>query len=260
MAADIESESKRQNMTFSKQISTVLIPVYDLYANFLRRLVERNPMFDELRASETKPPSFYERLRPEEQASYRAMQAIVGRPENRYNRFRRLATLKTSVDEIRKFCIRGDDRDSARCLVCGICWLDGEEIGINTRQLRILIAKSKSSINGAFAKMNYVTCPSKEREIARLCRALPLLKKFPAELRQWTIRSPIAKITVAPAPVTGDPLSDASWDFEAVRMIFDIDCRRASEAPDDLDAYSASVCHGGTQEWNNLDRLLDVNS
>jgi hypothetical protein len=204
--------------------------------------------------NDAKVPTFYERLKPEDQVSYRTMQAVVSRPENRYNRFRRLATLRSSVDEIRKFCIRGDDSDCARCLVCGICWLDRDEIGINTRQLRLLIAKSKSSINGAFAKMNYVTLPSRGKELDRLCRALPLLKEFPTELRQWTIRSPVEGTTLEPIPIA---VFEEGWDLEGLPIVFDRECARLCTDDRDLDMCSLSVCQPDNQKWENIDPLLD---
>jgi hypothetical protein len=211
---------------------------------------------DETRsAAEARLPAFYEQLKPEDQDSYCTLRAAVGRPERRYNRFRRLATLRESFDEIRQFCLRGDDRDFMRCLVCGICWLDRDDIGVNTRQLRLLIAKSKSSINGAFAKMNYMTRPAKICEFERLCRAIPPLKGFPAELRQWTIRSPLPH---SPPPPAGDATEDASengWDLEAV---FERECPSLMSHQADLDAFARSPGHTDPPDWRNIDTLLDV--
>lgn len=95
--------------------------------------------------------------------------------------------LREQLNSIKRFCIRDDDRDSVRCLVCGICWPD-DMIAINTRHLRILISKSKSSINGSFAKMNYTTVAAKDGEQDKLLESIPFLRNHYPELRQWTIR------------------------------------------------------------------------
>jgi hypothetical protein len=207
-------------------------------------------------ASEARLPAFYEQMKPEDQDSYRTLQAAVGRPERRYNRFRRLTTLREIFGEIRQFCLRGDDRDFMRCLVCGICWLDREEIGVNTRQLRLLIAKSKSSINGGFAKMNYVTRPAKICEFERLCRALPPLKGFPGEFRQWTIRSPALRESSPPTvEEKEDRATDNGWDIEAV---FERECASLMGQQADLEPFARSPCQTDAPDWRNIDTLLDV--
>jgi hypothetical protein len=124
-----------------------------------------------------------------------------------------LATLQECFDEIRTFCLRRESDDHLRCLVCGIFWFDSGELGINTRQLRILLAKSKSSINGALAKMKFITLPTKEHERDRLIAALPALRGDWLEVRQWTIRRP----TAVAAEVTAWPEPDEeaeTWEIE----------------------------------------------
>jgi hypothetical protein len=148
-------------------------------------------------------PVFLDRLSDDDRLAYEVLKERVSSPDNRYTRFRRLATLKDCFDEIRAFCIRHDDGDSLRCLVCGIYWFDTDELAINTRQLRLLLAKSKSSINGALAKMKYITRPTKERERDRLIAALPELRGDWLEVRQWTIRMPTS--TQVEGPVWVEP-------------------------------------------------------
>jgi hypothetical protein len=143
-------------------------------------------------STEEQIPTFFDRLIPADQASYTTLRLHVSRSGLRYNRFHRLDTLQTIFDEIRLYCLKGDAFDGTRCAICGIAWLPFGDIAINTRQLRILIAKSKSSINGAIAKMNFVTLALKDEEIERLSVAMPLLRGHVKELRQWTIRRPIA--------------------------------------------------------------------
>jgi hypothetical protein len=45
-------------------------------------------------------------------------------------------------NEIKTFCQKGDIENSKRYLACGVCWIENG-IAINTRQLRVLMGKSK---------------------------------------------------------------------------------------------------------------------
>lgn len=134
-------------------------------------------------------PEFFELLSQDDQRQYQELQSKVGAPENRYNRNKRLQTFNEILDEIRFFCQRNDSDDWRRYLVCGVCWVGlNREIAINTRQLRLLIIKSKSTINGALAKMGYATVPVKTHDPTEVIEMIPFLKTHPQELRQWTIR------------------------------------------------------------------------
>lgn len=132
-------------------------------------------------------PSFFDILSDSDQIKYIKLHEKVGSPENRYNRNRRLQTFNEILDEIKHFCIQNDGEDWRRYLVCGICWIN-KDIVINTRQLRILTEKSKSTINGSFAKMGYSTVPMKEHDTKYIIQIIPYLKSHPQELRQWTTR------------------------------------------------------------------------
>jgi hypothetical protein len=172
--------------------------------------------------TEKEAPLFFDKLAEADKLAFYTLRDRVASPDNRYTRFRRLATLQECFDEIRAFCIRHDDEDSVRCLVCGIYWFDTTELAINTRQLRILLAKSKSSINGALAKMKYITLPTKDVERDRLIAALPALRGDWLEIRQWTIRRPTSMPTADevswPEPEAVSlpeiPERDQSWDFD----------------------------------------------
>ena len=133
-------------------------------------------------------PKFLEFLSDEDQKHYEELRLKVGSPDNRYTRNRRLETLRSSLNSIREFCIRKDEDDWRRCLVCGIYWFDNGDIAINIRQLHLLIMKSKSTINGALAKMGYETIPTKGEDADRLNEAIPFLAQQYNEFRQWTIR------------------------------------------------------------------------
>lgn len=136
-----------------------------------------------------KIPLFMNLLSEEDKAAYMELQGVLAAPDHRYNRNKRIVTFQDMLAQIKSFCIKGDSNDWKRFLVCGICWL-GDDIAINTRQLRILLGKSKSTINGAFSKMGYETLPFKNNDNA-LHEIIPFLKGNFSESRQWTVRRSI---------------------------------------------------------------------
>lgn len=136
---------------------------------------------------EREQPNYFNWLSPEDQKMYIELQNIVGSNENRYNRNRRLVKTKESFDSIRKYCEHDKDDAWKRYLVCGICWHD-DYIAINTKQLKHLISKCKSSINDVLAKMGYETLLKKDNDTTFLIKKIPYLGENTKEYRQWTIR------------------------------------------------------------------------
>jgi hypothetical protein len=59
---------------------------------------------------------------------------------------------------------------------------------INIRQLKILLGKSKSSINGAFAKLGYENMPVTFAQDGPLLHILPYLSDRIDIAHQWTVR------------------------------------------------------------------------
>ena len=141
-------------------------------------------------------PSFYDILSIKDQKDYLKLRTNLSSSENKYKRNKRLSSLQFALTEIKKFCIQGNQDDWKRCLVCGICWI-GPDIAINTRQLRLIIDKCKSSINGALSKMGYGSLILKGEGAAPLLAALPSLRGNFLEQRMWTIRK---KAIFSPAP------------------------------------------------------------
>lgn len=135
-------------------------------------------------------PAFFNLLSSKDQEKYIELQKKAANEENRYNRFRRLSTMREIFNAIRQFCETENEDKWKRYLVCGIFWYD-DYVVINTRQLRILIAKCKSSINGALLKMGYETVHKKSIDFSFLTNYIPLLEKNHSDFRQWTIRKKI---------------------------------------------------------------------
>jgi hypothetical protein len=135
----------------------------------------------------SKPP-FYEFLTDDDKGGYDSLRGSVASSDRRYNRNRRIATFQEMITIIRSYCESGESWDAwKRYLVCGICW-GTHEIAINTRQLRLLLAKSKSSINGVFAKMGYESVALNTKESPDVLTKIPFLQANAHESRQWTVR------------------------------------------------------------------------
>ena len=133
-----------------------------------------------------KPP-YLNILVSSDQEQYAELRSALSSEKRRYQRFRRTDSFDEILNEIRHFCIRGNEDDWKRCLVCGICWPDGC-IGVNVKQLALLINKSKSNINGVLAKLGYVSDNSSSEFKHRLIECLPILRGNHLEQRFWTIR------------------------------------------------------------------------
>ena len=132
-------------------------------------------------------PQYWHMLNEEEKLEFKNMQNDFINGSAKKTRNNRTDSFEYILDRIKKFTERGDNRDWERYLVCGVCWLDNA-IAINTRQLRILVSKCKSSINGSLQKMGFSTNTSHSESWKILFPKIPFLKEHFNELRQWTIR------------------------------------------------------------------------
>lgn len=176
-------------------------------------------------------PMFLNLLSTEDQKAYKDLQSILAAKDHRYNRNKRIVTFQDMLSQIKEFCVRGDSNDWKRYLVCGICWINND-IAINTRQLRILLGKSKSTINGAFSKMGYETLPFKNND-NHLEEIIPFLKGNFSEARQWTVRRNI---------------SNAVSDTEKIEEVKSPEPIKYAKTPEPIVEYQAQE-----QDFNTFD-------
>lgn len=162
------------------------------------------------RHNETIPQHF--NLLPEpDKIAYRTLQITLNPGPIIGNKWRPPDSFEDNLRKIRLFVERGDENDWKRYLVCGICWLDNG-IAINTRQLKLLLSKCKSSINGSLLKMGYSTDTTNTGSKNALFSKIPLLKGNFNELRQWTFRmktsgSSLASNQSEPLQIIKNPIS-----------------------------------------------------
>lgn len=139
------------------------------------------------KAQEATNPRYFELLTEEEKVEYSKLREQLSSPNYKNRRNKSNEVFKDMIESIKKFSIRNDENDWKRSLVCGIIWLH-HSIAINTHQLRLLITKCKSSINGSFQALGYGTIPTVADSASELITKFPFLRHNFSELRQWTVR------------------------------------------------------------------------
>ena len=137
--------------------------------------------------SNIKTPLYWDLLSDYDKSCYNKLRLAFNSNSMKRSRGHRLEKFDNILDAIRRYSEHHDENDWRRFLVCGVCWMDNA-IAINTRQLRVMISRCKSSINGSLQKLGYITNPSHSKNWNMLFAQIPMLKDNFAEIRQWTIR------------------------------------------------------------------------
>lgn len=132
-------------------------------------------------------PVFWDLLNNADKEAYNKMRIALSSPACKHRRHHSNELNREIVNTIKSFVVRNDADDWKRALVTGIVWLPNA-IAINTRQLRLLLSKCKSSINALFQKLGYYTIPTTNDYSSSIISCFPLLKDNFPELRKWTIR------------------------------------------------------------------------
>lgn len=132
-------------------------------------------------------PRYFSILSDYDKYQYNCLRATLSIHFSKNQRNKRIENFSEILEMIKRFCIRNDGDDWRRCLVCGFCAIPNG-IAISTKQLKLLIFKSKSSINGSLHKMGYTASGGRPELTNHLLSAIPLMRDDISELRQWTIR------------------------------------------------------------------------
>jgi hypothetical protein len=231
-------------------------------------------MEDPLLLSGVPDPTFFNLLDESDQKKYRELRATLRNSDKRYKRNKRLEGLQDALDAIQEFAIRRQPDDWKRSLVCGVCWI-GQDIAINIRQLKLLVDKCKSSINGALSKMGYGTASLNSPITPTLLASIPFLKGNFVEQRQWTVRrrlqmSPAPMRIAFPTPVFSSPASFPTPDLptpippfaeESEKNTFsEMDCGKWGFGGEDDDGgynFITDPCCCCPLEWTRSDRNVD---
>ena len=138
-------------------------------------------------------PQYWERLSDSDKAMYEVLRQSFASPSCKNQRCRSKDNFSDILKGLKTFIVRGDSGDKNRMLACGICWLSDNKIAINVRQLRIILSKCKSSINGSFQGLGYGTVPSGSDSSRAFIRLFPEFENNFIGLRQWTVRQPLSE-------------------------------------------------------------------
>jgi hypothetical protein len=104
----------------------------------------------------------------------------------RAGRERRGVVFMKEILAVLQYIERSSENTELRSIVTGLC-IHGPFVCINTRALKGILCRCKSSINGLFQELGYGQWRARyDREFVML--AMPSLRKDPSVLRQWTIR------------------------------------------------------------------------
>ena len=195
---------------------------------------------------------------------YSSMRVNISSDKFKNQRNKRIENCKDIMLAIKAFCLQGNNDDWKRCLVCGMFW-HPDGIGINTHQLRTLIFKCKSSINGSLQKLGFDDTLGRTETANAIVRMFPILKDRTSEIRQWTIRryAMRAKISL-PKPLVEPIINMTSVpepDIESCEMPLEI------RIPDihDLGDYTLidsqiSPCLENSEIWDiqPMDNLMQL--
>lgn len=132
-------------------------------------------------------PKYFEKLSKTDKEGYIKLRDSLNTPACKNRRNKSIQTFKEVIKTLKKYVIRNDSGDLNRSLVCGIMWLSNG-IAINTHQMRLILSKCKSSINGSFQAMGYETIPTGADSASEIIKKYPFFLNNYPELRQWTIR------------------------------------------------------------------------
>jgi hypothetical protein len=129
----------------------------------------------------------FDLLNADDQWVYEHISATLSAPSSKNKRNKRMDDFRDILDAIELFENADKANKWKRCLVCGICRIP-HGIAVNVSQLKKLICKCKSSINGSLRGLGYGVVLPKTASCKDLLEAIPTLRVNAMELRKWTVR------------------------------------------------------------------------
>ena len=124
---------------------------------------------------------------------YRLKQAFFN-SEKKTSKDSRVLSFSKELQMIQKYISRSVKNVDYRCLIVGVCFI-GDIICINNRQLKVLVNRCKSSINGCLANMGFIAMSNKAKAKKCVISAIPILQNYQLLLKQWTSRCATDKVS-----------------------------------------------------------------
>lgn len=129
-----------------------------------------------------------ESLSAEDGEYYMALQASFPETSHLTARDRKNNSFRKEVTQIIDFVDRRDEDREVRACATGLVKV-GNLLCVNTRQLKKLIHRCKSSINNGLQHLGFTAVKLKPGDDRLLAAALPGIAHYPCIARQWTVRS-----------------------------------------------------------------------
>lgn len=131
------------------------------------------------------PPAVYwDMLNADDKNTFQQLRSsFLG--ENVPSKNRHQASFQKDLMRILEYIDRRPEQQDIRSIVCGI-FFGGSFVCVNTRQLKYLVGRCKSSINNGLQTLGYISSKTRVRQV--IVSVLPALLHNGPVLRQWTLR------------------------------------------------------------------------
>jgi hypothetical protein len=136
-----------------------------------------------------------------DQADYLQLANFFAFCDDRNKRNLGMSTFAKHLDMIHSFVCRGDACDTIRGVVCGIEFGTNSFL-LNTRELKRLMFRSKSCMNGCFQRLGYTVCRPSRDLPSLFAEIVPGCGSHFFTARQWCVRKAGAAAQVTFAPST----------------------------------------------------------
>jgi hypothetical protein len=133
------------------------------------------------------PSSVWQSLSEDDRVEYFRLRTSFQQNPKVSSKDRRVIAFPREIHAVLRYLERSPENMEARCIITGLCFV-GPVVCINTRQLKRLLNRCKSSINGSFQQLGYVAFRTKSKARSCAVAALPALERDQNLLRQWTCR------------------------------------------------------------------------
>jgi hypothetical protein len=133
------------------------------------------------------PQRFWSVLSQSDKNEFLRLRTKFDQDKRSIARDRRAVTFANELFTVLEYIDRSPDNMEARAVVAGVCFV-GPIICVNTRQLKYLLCRCKSSINGILQELGYVGVRPKSKTRSCVLASMPSLERSAEILRQWSIR------------------------------------------------------------------------
>lgn len=154
--------------------------------------------FSPAKLNKIKPnyPQNWKLLNNADLRSYFDLQMQFQQETSKSPKGKRLDSFTEKLNKIRDFIEKGDGDDWKRSIVCGIFFGELPNfLAIQIQQLKMLVGKCKSSINGSFQQLGYVAQPQLDQEI--LLKKIPFQFRKVTDFKKWSIRQKMSDYNIS---------------------------------------------------------------